>query len=219
MDASTHFRERGALISGLMSGEVDAADAVARTRPAVQVLGLLVPIDGLTERYLHGRSPKGPLLASGDPQLVLSILRRVTTKVPGLRWAAYATLARMAGPEPVWALEQERAGTLARMDEPVRASMAAGSAAPILAAAEATPVTIGPAGSAMALGAPQIEPWPYTELIREFVDGDEHRRTVVDNLPADRTSSTRLGRSAEVLAPGLQNREDAGSNPVVRAAL
>jgi hypothetical protein len=399
MDASTHFRERGALISGLMAGQLDAADVVARTRPAVEALGLLVPIDGLTERYLRGRAPKGlsvtssefepwrrqllavvaalldrwigddkdlwpalvmragahhgtvvelvesvvrpehadpsswagraprwprgvdasavllamappgiieafldecvtseaaagvltrmldrgpvhprfmqyaigalgtqemwlaahrnpgykisrlreqvlqyptdivllehayldaaeadralriacvrlaeaaggfgqrfmerledrqeqvhlqePLLASGDPQLVLSALKRVTTKVPRLRWAAYATLARTAGPEPVWALEQERAGSLARMDAPVRASMAAGSAAPILAAAEATPVSVGPAGSAMELGAPMIEPWPYTELISEHVEGNARRRGLIMDLVVDRAA-------------------------------
>lgn len=130
-----------------------------------------------------------PLLASGDPELVLSTLRRVTTKVRPLRWAAYATIARMAGPEPVWALEQERAGTLARMDGPVRASMAVGSEAPILAAAEAAPVNVGPAGSLMELGAPLIEPWPYTELIRECVDGVAYRRAAVDNLAVDRPSS------------------------------
>jgi hypothetical protein len=33
----------------------------------------------------------------------------------------------------------------------------------------------------MELGAPQIEPWPYTELIGELVDGDEYRRWIVDN--------------------------------------
>lgn len=399
MDASTHFRERGALITGLMSGELDVADVVAQTRPAVAALGLLVPIDGLTERYLGRRGTKGldvtsgefepwrrqllamvaalldrwigddrdlwralvmragayrgtvvelvesvvrpehadpsswagraprwprgvdasavllamappgiveafldecvtsgaaggiltrmldrgpvhprfmryalgalgtqemwlaayrnpdykishlraqvleyptdivllelvylheefadralriacvrlaeavggfrpgfhealeerrecrelqePLLASGDPQVVLSALRRVNSKVPGLRWAAYATLARVAGPEPVWALEQERAGTLARMDEPVRASMAAGSAAPILAAAEATPVSVGPAGSAMELGAPVIEPWPYPDLIREHVEGNARRQGLITDLAVDRAA-------------------------------
>ena len=399
MDASTHFRERGALISGLMSGELDAADVVASTRPAVEALGLLVPIDGLMERYLHGRRPEGlsvtssefepwrrqllavvaallerwigddrdlwlalamragayhgtvvemlesvvrpeladpsswagraprwprgvdasavllamappgiveafldecvtseaaggvltrmldrgpvhprfmqyaigslgtqamwlaayrnpgykisqlrqqvlqyptdivllehaylyaeeadrglrvacvrlaeavggfrprfldalehrqeamelqePLLVSGDPALLLPALRRVTTRVPALRRAAYATLARLAGPEPVWAMEQERAGTLARMDTSVRESMASGTSGPILAAAEATPVSIGPAGSAMALGAPVIEPWPYTELIREHVEGNARRQDLIKDLAVDRAA-------------------------------
>ncbi|WP_194898678.1 hypothetical protein [Catenulispora pinisilvae] len=383
-DASTHFRERGALITALTAGELTAADAVARTRPAVELLGLLVPIDGLTEGYLGGRAhrgldvtrhdfepwrrrllaevavllerwvgddtdawlalaaragayrgsvaelidsvarpgpadpalwagraprwprgvdasavllamappgiveafldtcdtdeaaqgilvrmldrgplhPKfvdyvfgplgtdamsdallrnpayeiavlrqsvlrdrtdigaleqayfaqgadrelrmacvrlaeaaggfrlrflsrleshdedaevlGPLLVSRDPQLVHWVLRRVNDKMRGsaLRWAGYATVAGTAGPEPVWALEQERTGSLARMAGPVRESMSTGSVAPILAAAEELPVTVGSGGSEIELGAPLIEPWPYTELIRECAAGE-----------------------------------------------
>jgi hypothetical protein len=400
MDASTHFRGRSELVAGLMSGALDAADAVVRTRPAVELLGLLVPVDGLTERYLSARDPQGlratrsdlepwrrqllavvavllerwvgddlnswpalamragsyqgtvpelidsvvhpehadpqswsgraprwprgldasavllamappgiveaflddcvtneasagiltrmldrgplhpmfvdyalgasgtdtmraalyrnpvyelakvrehvlreqddiavlehayfapgadralriglvrmaeaaggfrrrfasrleahaedatvlePLLVSADPQLVHWVLRRVngSVRVSAMRWTAYATLARTAGPEPVWALEQERVGTLSRMAEPVRASMSTGSVDPILAAADAAPVSVGPAGSAMELGAPLIEPWPYTELIREFVEGDAYRTAVVDGLIADRAA-------------------------------
>jgi hypothetical protein len=51
------------------------------------------------------------------------------------RVAAYARLASAAGPEPVWALELERAGSLERMHEAVRASMTEHSAAPLVAAA------------------------------------------------------------------------------------
>ncbi|MEY9935176.1 hypothetical protein ABH926_009847 [Catenulispora sp. GP43] len=395
MDASTHFRERGAVIAALMAGDLDAADVVAHTRPAVETLGLLVPIDGLTEDYLGGRAPAGlavtrsdfepwrrqllavvaallrrwvgedpeswlalmmragahpgsvvelidsvarpdgtdpspgaggraprwprgvdasavlvamappgiaeaflegcaenevfggvltrmldrgplhplfveyalgpsgteamrsaldrnpiyaitklrelvlrerddiavleqayvqrgvdralriglvrlaeaaggfrprfaarlescaedvavlePLLVSGDPRLVHWVLRRINNRVrvPAMRWAAYATLCRTAGPEPVWALEQERVGALSRMAEPVRASMATGSAAPILAAAEAAPVSVGTPGSVMELGAPLIEPWPYTGLIEEHVDRDWRRLVLVDDL-------------------------------------
>jgi hypothetical protein len=76
------------------------------------------------------------------------------------------------------------------MAAPVRASMAAGSPDPILAAAEEMAVSVGPAGSEMELGAPRIEPWPYTELIRRYVDGDERRRGLVDKPMSDRTSST-----------------------------
>ena len=45
-------------------------------------------------------------------------------------------------------------------------------------------MAVGPRARQMELGAPQIEPWPYTALIAEHVDGDEHRRWVVDN-PAE----------------------------------
>lgn len=400
MDASTHFRTRGALITGLMSGELDAADAVARTRPAVEVLGLLVPVDGLTENYLGGRAPRGlqvtrsefepwrrqllavvaallerwigadpdawraltmragvhlgsvvelvesvarpdsadpelwagraprwprgvdgsavllamappgivegflercatseasagvltrmldrgplhplfveyatgplgteamraaldrnpvyritklrervlrerddiavleqtyfqpgvdralriglvrlteaiggfrplfaarlesnkrdievmePLLVSGDPQLVLWVLRRVNDRVrdPAMRWAGYAALARTAGPEPVWALEKERVGALSRMAEPVRESMATGSVEPILAAAEAAPVGVGTPGSVLELGAPLIEPWPYTDLIRGHVEGTARRQDLIKDLAVDRAA-------------------------------
>ena len=37
----------------------------------------------------------------------------------------------------------------------------------------------------MALGAPEIEPWPYTELIREHVESNAHRLGVVADLAAD----------------------------------
>ena len=397
MDASTHFRERGELITGLMSGTLDAADAVARTRPAVQLLGLLVPVDARTRQYLSGRGPAGldvtradfepwrrqllavvaallerwigddtkawlalakragshrgsvvelidsvvhpehadpagwagraprwprgvdasavllamappgiaeafledsltdtasrgiltrmldrgplhplfldhaldgpgtdamrkaltrnpvmeatllrervlrerddiavleeayfasaadralriglvrladavggfrpgfsarlepyredvpmlePLLLSGDPVLVHWVLKRVNRSVsPAMRWTGYATLARTAGPEPVWVLEKERAKKLARMAAPVRESMSTGSVAPILAAVEAAPASADPPVSAMELGAPLIEPWPYKELIREFVDGDACRTAAVDGLVPDR---------------------------------
>jgi hypothetical protein len=122
-----------------------------------------------------------PLLVSGDPQLVHWVLKRINNLLatPSLRWAGYATLARTAGPEPVWALEQERVGTLVRMAEPVRRSLATGDVAPILAAAEALPPTVGPEGSELELGGPLIEPWPYTRLIRDHVEGDAHRMRLV----------------------------------------
>ncbi|MFD0637746.1 hypothetical protein ACFQ9X_45545 [Catenulispora yoronensis] len=122
-----------------------------------------------------------PLLASGDPVLVHWLLKRLNSRLslPALRWAGYATLARTAGPEPVWALEQERVGRLEKMAGPVRASMADGDIAPILAAAEAVPLTIGVPGTAMELGAPMIEPWPYTDLISEHVEGNPRRLKAV----------------------------------------
>jgi hypothetical protein len=126
-----------------------------------------------------------PLLASSDPELVHRLLKRLSRhplSTPALRWAAYATLARAAGPEPVWALEQERAGRLEKMAEPVRASMATGAVAPILAEAEARPLVFGEVGTARELGAPDLEPWPYTALIREHVEKSRRRQRAVDLL-------------------------------------
>lgn len=404
-EASTHFRDRGALVTGLMAGTLDAADAVVRTRPAVELLGLLVPVDALTERYYSGRGPEGlnvtrgdfepwrrqllavvaallerwigddtktwlalamragayrgsvvelidsvaapgyadssawagraprwprgvdasavllamappgiaeafladsltnaasrgvltrmldrgplhplfvehalggsgteamrkslirnpvyegmllrervlrersdiavleeayvasaadsalriglvrladevggfrpgfsarlepyggnvpvlePLLMSGEAGIVHWVLKRLNASVSqAMRWTGYANLARAAGPEPVWALEKERAGKLKRMAAPVRESMSTGSVAAILAAAEATPAGVGLPDSAMELGAPLIEPWPYTDLIREHVEHDWRRLALVDNPTGDRPSSSVLTR-------------------------
>lgn len=132
------------------------------------------------------RALREPLLASSDPQLLRRLLKRVDRRLstPALLWTAYATLARAVGPEPVWALEQERAGRLEEMADVVRVSMVTGDIAPILAAADATPPTIGAPGSAMELGAPEIEPWPYTGLIREHVETSPHRKRAVGLLRA-----------------------------------
>jgi hypothetical protein len=145
-----------------------------------------------------------PLLASSDPELVHWVLKRINHRVttPTLRWAGYAALARTAGPEPVWALEQERAGALSRMAEPVRASLAGGDIAPILAAAEALPPTVGPEGSEMELGGPLIEPWPYTELIREHVEGNPHRLWTGTNPRASKPVE-RLRKSLTDLEQGM----------------
>lgn len=51
----------------------------------------------------------------------------------------YGALAEVAGPEPVWALELERAGSLEDVLPPVRASMTACSAEPLAEAARRTP--------------------------------------------------------------------------------
>jgi hypothetical protein len=76
--------------------------------------------------------------------------------------------------------------------------MSTGSVAPILAAAEDAPASAGPPGSVLELGAPLIEPWPYTELIREHVERDWRRLalvdTLVDNAARDRPSSSVLTR-------------------------
>jgi hypothetical protein len=51
----------------------------------------------------------------------------------------YGALAEAAGPEPVWVLDLERAGSLDAVLPPVRASMAACSAEPLVEAARQTP--------------------------------------------------------------------------------
>ncbi|MBS2533375.1 hypothetical protein KGQ20_11385 [Catenulispora sp. NF23] len=58
---------------------------------------------------------------------------------PSMLTCMYAALAEAAGPEPVWALELRRAGTLEQAMPEVRASMAACSAAPLIEAARRTP--------------------------------------------------------------------------------
>ncbi|GAA1952972.1 hypothetical protein [Catenulispora subtropica] len=162
-------------------------------------------------REEHDSGLMEPLLASGDPQLVHRLLKRLNGRLstPALRWAGYATLARAAGPEPVWALEQERVGRLEKMAEPVRASMATGDVTPILAFAEAVPLTIGAAGTAMELGAPVIEPWPYTELIRRHVEGSPDRVRAVGTLRGWWGTEAELGaeRGAELAAAQEAKRE------------
>ncbi|MEY9934750.1 hypothetical protein ABH926_009418 [Catenulispora sp. GP43] len=78
-----------------------------------------------------------PVLESRDPELLHTVLRRSNRSLQtDRRVVAYARLAEAAGPEPVWALELERAGSLERMHEAVRASMSAHSDEPLRAAAE-----------------------------------------------------------------------------------
>jgi hypothetical protein len=77
-----------------------------------------------------------PLLESHDPELLHAVLRRSNRSLQtDRRIVAYARLAAAAGPEPVWALELERAGRLEHMHEAVRASMSEHSDAPLRAAA------------------------------------------------------------------------------------
>lgn len=77
-----------------------------------------------------------PALESGSPEVLHTVLKRASRVITtDQRIAAYARLAAAAGPEPVWALELERAGTLEKMHEAVRASMAEHSDAPLIAAA------------------------------------------------------------------------------------
>ena len=77
-----------------------------------------------------------PALESRDPELLHAVLRRSNRSLQtDRRIVAYAHLAAAAGPEPVWALELERAGSLEHMHEAVRASMSAHSDEPLRLAA------------------------------------------------------------------------------------
>ncbi|MEZ0113357.1 hypothetical protein ABH920_007387 [Catenulispora sp. EB89] len=77
-----------------------------------------------------------PALESHDPELLHAVLRRSNRSLQtDRRIVAYARLAAAAGPEPVWALELERAGSLEKMHEAVRDSMSEHSDEPLRAAA------------------------------------------------------------------------------------
>lgn len=72
------------------------------------------------------------------------LLHRVVAAVldhadPGTLTCLYGALAEAAGPEPVWALDLERAGSLDAVLPCVRASMAVGGAEPLLEAARQAP--------------------------------------------------------------------------------
>jgi hypothetical protein len=78
-----------------------------------------------------------PALASQNPVTLHTVLSRINGRVdPGTRSRAYASLAALAGPEPVWALELQRVGALERAAASVRASMAAGDIGPLVEAAD-----------------------------------------------------------------------------------
>ncbi|WP_194925134.1 hypothetical protein [Catenulispora pinisilvae] len=99
----------------------------------------------LLESRVPGTKALTRLLASSDSAIASdatalhAALQAVLGAVDlGHLLLGYAALAAAAGPEPVWALELERVGSLARAIPEVRASMAAGSAAPLRAAADPT---------------------------------------------------------------------------------
>lgn len=88
---------------------------------------------------LTKRGPK-PLLSTlrtaPDAVLLRTVVEAAAHGAPsGLRLAAYAVLAEAAGPEAVWALELDRAGSLDQMEPEVRDSMASGTSEPLLAVA------------------------------------------------------------------------------------
>lgn len=74
-----------------------------------------------------------PLTYAADAVVVQHALRRCLSAVDrrALR-GGYARLARLAGPEVVWAMELERVGSLEAMDPVVRGSMRSGDAGALL---------------------------------------------------------------------------------------
>ena len=97
----------------------------------------------LLENRAPGTETLARLLTSGDADAdadattMHTALHAVLGTVDlGHLLLGYAALAAVTGPEPVWALELERVGSLDRAIPEVRASMAAGSAALLTAAAD-----------------------------------------------------------------------------------
>ncbi|WP_228564358.1 hypothetical protein, partial [Catenulispora rubra] len=104
--------------------------------------------------------------ASADEAgLVHALLRDAGPELPfQARLFAYAQLARMSGPEAAWTLEMDRAGSLEAMHPAVRASMAAGSALPLLEAAVADPyrgMHHDAVSSVAALRREELLDWPF----------------------------------------------------------
>lgn len=79
-------------------------------------------------------------LGADEAQLMHALIRDADPGLPvQARLFAYAHLARVSGVEAVWTLEMDRTGSLEAMHPAVRASMAAGTAVPLLEAAVADP--------------------------------------------------------------------------------
>lgn len=104
-------------------------------------------------------------LTADDAHLVHALIRDAGPDLPlAGRLFAYAHLARVSGLEAVWTLEMDRAGSLEAMHPAVRASMAAGSAVPLLEAAVADPyrgMHQDTAVSAPALRREEALDWPF----------------------------------------------------------
>ncbi|MEY9859675.1 hypothetical protein ABH935_005308 [Catenulispora sp. GAS73] len=103
--------------------------------------------------------------SADEADLVHALLRDAGPELPfQARLFAYAHLARMSGPEAVWVLEMGRAGSLEAMHPAVRASMAAGSALPLLEAAVADPyrgMHHDAVSSVAALRREELLDWPF----------------------------------------------------------
>jgi hypothetical protein len=115
-----------------------------------------------------------------DPGWVLSVLQETIEKFdePG-RIAAYVMLAEVVGVEAVWAVELDRAGSLESMAEYVRASMASGTAEPLIEAARASPIEdqtevrrLRTSRTEEQLG---LIPDAFVDLIRSRLDGRTDR--------------------------------------------
>ena len=103
---------------------------------------------------------------------LLTALRPVMRHKPAagvLRLLAYDRLAQLAGPEPVWSLELELSGGLDLLFHPaVRASMATGSSAPLVAAAASIPL---PGPPRPAPNQDSLTDWPLEDAVHSHLDG------------------------------------------------
>jgi hypothetical protein len=127
-----------------------------------------------------------PLRSATDPVWVHEAVRQAAVRIegPGLL-ACYARLAELAGLEPVWALELDRAGSLERMHPAVRATMTTGDVGPLLAGAQ-VPAKTGPEpvpGRRTDAVVDDPLAWPLEDAVRARLDGRPERwRAVVKTL-------------------------------------
>ncbi|MEY9934751.1 hypothetical protein ABH926_009419 [Catenulispora sp. GP43] len=125
----------------------------------------------------------------------LKPLLRRNTEAGALRVFAYRRLGELAGPEPVWSVELDLAGGLTLMvHSAVRASMAGGGLAPLIAAAEAkTPP--GPPEPAPNQG--PLTEWPVEDAVRSHLDGRLDRwRALLGSSDEGAESALGLGQWA-----------------------
>jgi hypothetical protein len=103
--------------------------------------------------------------ADHEAPLVHRLIREAGPDLPvEARLFAYARLARMSSLEAVWALEMERAGSLAAMHPAVRATMESGSPGPLIEAAVAEPYRGVDQDSVTSLSASrrvEVLDWPF----------------------------------------------------------
>lgn len=145
---------------------------------------------------------------------LLSILRRVMERTPAigkLRIFAYSRLAQLAGPEPVWTLEVAAAGGVDLLVHPaVRASMAVGDIAPIVAAAEAAAENV-PGPPPPPPNQDSLTDWPLEDAVRDGLDGRPERwRTMLES--SDKATESPLAlvqwATGQSVRPAARDRED-----------